>query len=228
MTIDDILKETLEDLRLSRAEKSALTQIFSDSSTANNVIRAKAFDLARQEIAASPGNDELVIDWLEGVVKALDQASDDGSKGFASRAYFSPGDTCVNCICLLFRSAKSAADVCVFTITDDRIRDAMLDAHRRGIKIRVISDDEKSEDRGSDIEAFIAAGIEVITDRTEAHMHHKFAIFDGKLLLTGSYNWTRSAAMANQENIALTEDTKLIREFQREFDNLWKKLSWPR
>ena len=56
-------------------------------------------------------------------------------------------------------------------------------------------------------------------------MHHKYAIFDGQLLLTGSYNWTRSASTVNQENIAITEDTRLIRQFQSEFDQLWKKLS---
>ncbi|MFT5470113.1 MAG: cardiolipin hydrolase [Verrucomicrobiales bacterium] len=225
ISIEDALRQTLDDHRLSRGEKQALTKLFSESSTANNVIRAKAFDLAREAVAVSKGDDRLVIDWLEGVVKAIDGASDDGDVGFASRAYFSPGDTCVNCICLLFRSIKTSADVCVFTITDNRIRDEVVEAHLRGIKVRVISDDDKSEDRGSDIDYLIEAGIDVVVDRTEAHMHHKFAIFDRKVLLSGSYNWTRSAATSNQENIALTEDTKLLREFQGEFDRLWKQLS---
>ena len=225
MTIETTLRQTLEDLRLSRSEKTALTQIFSESSTANDVIRAKAFDLAREEVGVSRGDDRQVIDWLEGVIKALDNATDDGDSGHASRAYFSPGDHPLNCIRTLFRSIKKSADVCVFTITDDRIRDEMIAAQSRGVKIRVISDDDKSEDRGSDIETFIRVGIEVVMDRTEAHMHHKYALFDGQLLLTGSYNWTRSAASANQENIAITEDTRLIRQFQGEFDRLWKKLS---
>ncbi|MEM7012810.1 MAG: phospholipase D-like domain-containing protein [Verrucomicrobiota bacterium] len=225
MTIEDALRETLEDMRLSRGEKRALTQLFAESSTANNVIRAKAFEIARDEVGVSRGDDRQVIDWLEGVVKALDQADDDGDEGFSSRAYFSPGDTCVNCICLLFRAIKNSADVCVFTITDDRIREAILDAHKRGIAVRVISDDDKSQDRGSDIDWLAAAGIPVVTDRTDAHMHHKFAVFDAKVLLTGSYNWTRSAATENAENIAITEDTRLIKAFRDEFDQLWKRLS---
>lgn len=225
LSIEEALRQTLEDQTLSRGEKRALTELFSESSTANNVIRAKAFDLAREAVAVSKGDDRLVIDWLEGVVKALDQSSDEGDEGFASRAYFSPGETCLNCICLLFRSIRKSADVCVFTITDDRIRNAMVEAHRRGIEIRVISDDDKSEDRGSDVEFLAEAGIPLVVDRTDAHMHHKFAIFDRQVLLTGSYNWTRSAATKNQENIALTEDSRLLKEFQGEFDRLWKQLS---
>ena len=37
-------------------------------------------------------------------------------------------------------------------------------------------------------------GVAVRIDRSEHHMHHKFALFDDAILATGSYNWTRSAA----------------------------------
>ena len=43
-------------------------------------------------------------------------------------------------------------------------------------------------------------GLPIRVDRSDYHMHHKYAVFDGKLLLTGSYNWTRSAARNNEEN----------------------------
>ena len=52
-------------------------------------------------------------------------------------------------------------------------------------------------------------------------MHHKFAVFDRKVLLTGSYNWTRSAASENQENLIVTEAPGLVRSFAAEFDKLW-------
>jgi len=57
-----------------------------------------------------------------------------------------------------------------------------------------------------------------------AHMHHKFAIMD-ETLLTGSYNWTRSAAQRNYENILVTEERGLLREFTKEFDQLWSKFA---
>jgi phosphatidylserine/phosphatidylglycerophosphate/cardiolipin synthase-like enzyme len=56
-------------------------------------------------------------------------------------------------------------------------------------------------------------------------MHNKFALFDGKYALTGSYNWTRSAATSNEENLVVSNDSNLIRAFQGEFESLWEKTS---
>jgi phosphatidylserine/phosphatidylglycerophosphate/cardiolipin synthase-like enzyme len=53
-------------------------------------------------------------------------------------------------------------------------------------------------------------------------MHHKFALFDRETLLTGSYNWTRSAGEVNQENLVVTSDAHLVAAFVQEFEQLWK------
>lgn len=143
----------------------------------------------------------------------------------AAEAFFSPGEDCLEAIREGFDRARRRADVCVFTITDDRITTAMLEAHRRGVQLRVISDNDKSYDVGSDIERLTRAGIAVRIDRTEHHMHHKFAIFDGEVLLTGSYNWTRSAAQNNEENIVVTREGALVRGFSEEFERLWKRFA---
>ena len=142
------------------------------------------------------------------------------SRGVAE-AWFSPHDDCPGRIINLFAEARSQADVCVFTITDDRISDALLAAHARGIRIRIVSDDDKAHDLGSDIERFIAAGVPVRIDRSPFHMHHKFAIFDARILLHGSFNWTRGAARDNQEDLVVTDEPRLIVAFGREFERLW-------
>jgi mitochondrial cardiolipin hydrolase len=141
-----------------------------------------------------------------------------------SEAFFSPGDACRHRIVHRFNVARRSVDVCVFTITDDRITRVILDAHRRGVAIRLISDNEKTHDPGSDIAEFRRVGIDVRIDETEHHMHHKFAIFDGTRLINGSYNWTRSASEFNEENLVDTGDTVLLRAFQAEFDALWQRL----
>ena len=122
-------------------------------------------------------------------------------------------------------AARSTLDVCVFTITDDRISRALVAAHRDGKKIRVITDDEKSFDPGSDIGRLEGAGLEVRIDRLPAHMHHKFCIFDRSVLVTGSYNWTRSAAEFNFENLLVSDDRRHVEPFQRAFEDLWKQLN---
>ena len=87
--------------------------------------------------------------------------------------------------------------------------------------MRVISDDDKAHDRGSDVHRLADSGVPVRTDHSPNHMHHKFAIFDRMLLVNGSYNWTRSAAERNEENLVVTDDQRIVGCFQAEFEKLW-------
>jgi hypothetical protein len=47
---------------------------------------------------------------------------------------------------------------------------------------------------------------------------------DNTTLLTGSYNWTRSAAHDNEENFLITGDPRFVAAFGRQFERLWKTL----
>jgi phosphatidylserine/phosphatidylglycerophosphate/cardiolipin synthase-like enzyme len=53
---------------------------------------------------------------------------------------FSPGQPCRLQIQECLRAARTDVDICVFTITDDRIITAIQDAHDRGVRVRIISD----------------------------------------------------------------------------------------
>ncbi|CAG9464758.1 unnamed protein product [Pedinophyceae sp. YPF-701] len=94
--------------------------------------------------------------------------------------------------------AKATLDVCVFTITCNEIANAVTAAHRRGVRVRIITDDDQSNAQGSDIKALRQAGIPVRMDKSCYHMHHKFCVVDGERLVTGSFNWTRQACLNNQ------------------------------
>ncbi|MEL6107167.1 MAG: phospholipase D-like domain-containing protein [Planctomycetota bacterium] len=224
LELADKLRQTLEDHRLSRGERRVLAEIFEETlkdERERAIARHQAFELARKELSDSPNAN--VIEWLEDVNKLLLPPSEQRSS--ASEAHFSPSDHCVSRIIRLFEQSQKSADICVFTITDDRIKDAILRADKRGIAIRVISDNHKATDLGSDVDELRRRGVPVRVDQTEYHMHHKFAIFDDRELLTGSYNWTRSAAAHNEENFVITGDPGLVRSFQDEFDKLWKQLA---
>jgi mitochondrial cardiolipin hydrolase len=223
--IDELLARTLEDHRLSRAEKQELGQYLAELGADEQraaFCRSRAFESARRALG-DPG-DRPVLDWLEEVVKALTPRPDPGPAGAGVEALFSPQDDCSRRIVQLLAQAGRAVDICVFTITDDRISDAILQAHRRGVGLRILTDNEKAFDEGSDVPRFREAGIPVRQDRDEYHMHHKFAVFDSALLLTGSYNWTRSASRFNQENFLTTGDRRLISAFSAAFERLWKRL----
>lgn len=215
------LRQTLEDQRLSRSERRALQALFEGASDGDLArYRNLAFKIAKAELGSEKRLRHL-LSWLEDVTKVLSPRRDDDAK---AKAYFSPGDDPLRAIIGLFASASSSVDVCVFTITDDRISKAIAKAHRRGVSIRIISDNDKAYDRGSDIERLEHQGLAVRVDRTRHHMHHKYAIFDRELLLTGSYNWTRSACAHNHENVVLTSAPKLVSEFCDAFEGLWRKL----
>jgi phosphatidylserine/phosphatidylglycerophosphate/cardiolipin synthase-like enzyme len=136
--------------------------------------------------------------------------------------YFSPGDECLKAILHYLRHAKREVKICVFTITDNRISDAIKDCYKRGVAVKIITDNDKSFDKGSDIWEFDREDIQVRVDRTTNHMHHKFAVIDDVILITGSYNWTRSAEKYNQENVVVIRDKKAIKKFEKEFDRLWR------
>ena len=220
------LQDTLDDRRFSRAERQALNAVLEQATpTAAQLdnYRAIAFDLARQ--AAAGGFDvPRTLDWLEDVNRILRPAAEASSAG-QSKACFSPGEDCLRQIRELLLQARASIDICVFTITDDRITDAILKAHKRGIRLRIITDDDKSTDLGSDIMRLSESGVSIRIDKTRHHMHHKFALFDSRTLLTGSYNWTRSAARDNEENLVVLNDRKLAAEFQRVFQELWDQFS---
>jgi mitochondrial cardiolipin hydrolase len=222
--LDQILLQTFADRRLSRTERKALTAVFADHREHPErlpLFRQRAFEVARRELPDSRAVE--VLDWLEEVVGALDQALGAGTPAPLAEAHFSPGEGCWRRTVSLIDHAHGSVDVCVFTISDDRISRALVAAHRRGALVRVITDDEKSFDRGSDVAELARSGIEVRLDNSEHYMHHKFALFDRRLLLTGSYNWTRSAAEHNQENLIVSDDRRLLGAFQVAFDGLWEQ-----
>lgn len=225
--MDDLLRDielSIADERLSDDEKRALTQALRDASPPEDGLRQlrnRAFELVRER-SVDPEQIGL-LKWLEGVMRALDVGRLPAGT-VRSRAHFSPGTDCLVAIQQQLKSARQRIDLCVFTLSDDRITEEVLAAHRRGVTLRFITDNDKEFDAGSDVARLRQHGVPVVVDRTDAHMHHKFALVDEAWLLNGSYNWTRSACEYNEENVIVTNDPMLVRQFQAQFDALWVAL----
>ena len=220
--INELLRDSLNDSSVSRSERRELKGILpliQGDRTALAKARQFAFTLATEKIQET-GNHKA-MEWLEDVVKLLYS----NEMRVKASSYFSPGKDCLNRICRFICETEKKIDICVFTITDDRITRKIEEALRKGIHIRIISDNTKSEDRGSDLDRLEGMGIKCRFDKTSAHMHHKFAISDNDHLLNGSYNWTKSASTENNENILVSNNAKLVRSFQNEFNRLWNSLS---
>lgn len=224
--IRKILLETLDDRQLTRSERKAMDRILEHLEPTPQQLalyRSVAFDLARESLTDPHSVERL--EWLEEVIRLLEASGSEDNPSPLAEYSFAPEDDCPARITGLLDRARNTVDICVFTITDNRVTRAIVETHQRGVVVRVISDDDKSGDLGSDIERLADEGIPVRIDRTDDHMHHKFAIFDHHLLLNGSYNWTRSAAERNRENFLVTGDPRFIEGYAKLFEELWEEFS---
>ncbi len=222
--IEEFLCVSFEDFKLSQGEKYSLRELL-DNLGDNELLsfaRNKAFDLYREYHIAESGDSLQGLNWLEKVIKTIDNVRLNSIES-NSYAYFSPGPECARQIINCLHGARETIDICVFTISDNHITDAILSAHETGKSVRIVSDNDKAKDSGSDIYYLAEKGVPVRLDKSPYHMHHKFAIFDQNLLINGSFNWTRSATMKNEENITVLHDSGLIGSFLSSFEELWSE-----
>ena len=120
------------------------------------------------------------------------------------------------------RSARHTIDSAIYTISDDRISRSLMTLHEQGVRVRLLTEKDTMGDQGSDVQALANSGCEVRYDDSVSLMHHKFLIVDGRLLLNGSFNFTRSATEGNQENVVVTTNAPLVQQFARHFEQrLW-------
>ena len=90
----------------------------------------------------------------------------------------------------VLNAAAKTLEVCVFCITCNEIADSLEAAAKRGVQVRIITDDEMAKTTGSDVERLSkVSGIQCRHDgNARSHMHHKFAIVDGGVLISGSFS----------------------------------------
>ncbi|WP_319227550.1 phospholipase D-like domain-containing protein [Draconibacterium orientale] len=160
-----------------------------------------------------------VISWLETCITLINAHA-----FHFNRVFFSPGNDIKNEIKTLLDHATQTVDLCIFTITDNELARKIISCHKRGVKVRIITDDEKMEDNGSEIAQLAKAGIPTKIDHSHYHMHNKFGIIDNKIAITGSFNWTYSATKHNQENLVATTKFEIVKQYDEEFNRLWKQL----
>lgn len=182
------------------------------------------FRLFNEAKRLGKGGDAMkAIRWLE---TAFDLVEKNSFR--LHEVMFSPGQDIPENIAYYLSRAKRSIDLCVFTISDESLAHALKAAHARGVKIRLITDNNKMRDYGSQVKELARAGIEVKIDNSRYHMHNKFGLIDGRIVFTGSYNWTYTAKMYNQENIVITTNYTIVHKFIDEFERLWQDMYWLR
>lgn len=125
----------------------------------------------------------------------------------------------------LIGQATSTLDIAMCWFTDDNLGDAVVAACERNVKVRVLLDGTQEKATGGEYEKLVRAGIEVLVEHlSKPKMHHKFAVIDRKIVVTGSYNWSSAADTDNLENIVVLECPEIAAAFITEFDRIWTAL----
>jgi phosphatidylserine/phosphatidylglycerophosphate/cardiolipin synthase-like enzyme len=116
-------------------------------------------------------------------------------------------------------AARLSVDVAVYSFSLWSIRDALLDALRRGVQVRVVME---SDNRDRDVpQELIDAGISVLGDRREGLMHDKFVIIDRTEVWVGSMNFTIGGGYLDNNNLLRIRSQKLVENYQTEFDEMF-------
>ena len=92
--------------------------------------------------------------------------------------YFSPKRGSAQVLAGFIDRTEKTLDCAIYSLSHDLIADALVNAHRRGVQVRVLMDKTQAGGKNSDDERLRAAGIEVRIATHFKIFHHKVAIAD--------------------------------------------------
>jgi phosphatidylserine/phosphatidylglycerophosphate/cardiolipin synthase-like enzyme len=139
------------------------------------------------------------------------------ASALAWEVYFSPAGGATDAVVRRLASARREVLVQAYHFTSRPIAEALVAAHRRGVRVEVIVDPSQARD-GAEVAALLArAGIAPLVDGTHAIAHDKVLVIDGATVVTGSFNFTRSAETRNAENLLVVDDARLAARYARNF-----------
>jgi len=127
----------------------------------------------------------------------------------------------------LINQATSTLDVALYSFTDDQLGAAVIRAHQRGVAVRVILEERNANSMGDEAEKQDRENIPLRVDSASGLFHHKFAVIDREIVITGFYNWSDAADDDNFENVVVIECPEIAAAFTQEFERLWAFWSMP-
>lgn len=126
------------------------------------------------------------------------------------------------------QTADTTVEVAMYTFTSLQLRDALIRAADRGVVVRICLD---RSDENAGINAEVALGLENSgsvqlkqgLSFAGEKIHHKFTVIDETSLMTGSFNFTDSADMRNDENLLYIVDPVIAGQYTAAFNELWER-----
>jgi phosphatidylserine/phosphatidylglycerophosphate/cardiolipin synthase-like enzyme len=129
------------------------------------------------------------------------------------KIYFSPQGGCTEAVVKEIGTAKTDILVQAYSFTSVPIAKALVDAHKRGVKIQVILDKSQRTEKYSSADFVRNAGISTLIDAKHAIAHNKVMVIDGQTIITGSFNFTKAAESNNAENLLVIRDKEIADKY---------------
>ncbi|MCM7469665.1 phospholipase D family protein [Enterobacter bugandensis] len=120
------------------------------------------------------------------------------------------------------RKARNCIDVAGYSFPSKQIATALVAAKRRGVSVRVVTDEKANYDRYTAVTFLANQGVPVRLNGQYVIMHNKFMVIGDVTVQTGSFNYTASAVSRNAENVLLIKDVpELAATYLGEFNRPW-------
>lgn len=141
--------------------------------------------------------------------------------GTPIEVYFSPDDGTAERIIELITNAKISVYFLAFSFTSDPIADALIAAETRGVEVSGVFETSQASGQGGEFFRLADLGMGVELDGNPRKMHHKVIIIDSRTVITGSYNFSRSAEESNDENTLIIHNREIANQFLVEFEEIF-------
>jgi phosphatidylserine/phosphatidylglycerophosphate/cardiolipin synthase-like enzyme len=139
--------------------------------------------------------------------------------------------------------ARQRVDLALFVFSAQSLTEVIAELQGRGVAIRLLADPGFASRPFSEVLDLLGASLPDRNCLLEAgnkplqtplegvgiprlaggdKLHHKLAVIDNRTVITGSFNWSPSAAHQNDEVLLVIDSPLLAAHFTREMDRLWR------
>lgn len=119
--------------------------------------------------------------------------------------------------------AKSSLDISIYSLTSQDILTSIIDAKKRGVVVRIITDQQESKTKtqAEKLKQLQVVGIPVKYNTHKGLMHLKVTVSDKSIVTTGSFNYSDAAVTINDEVLLVIHDAKIAQDWSTEFEKMW-------
>lgn len=117
----------------------------------------------------------------------------------------------------LLNAASTSIDASLFSLARESVCDALVQAHERGVTVRITCE----RDYYASFQVLEEAGMPAVPDTRSGLMHNKFFVIDRRIVWTGSTNMTDEGFSSNHNNSPAIVCPELALAYEVEFEEMF-------